>query len=313
MKKINFPYKICIPYHDRPEGGVYKFLKYFKTYLKRNHLSYTERLLSRYDILFINSFKTPYYIVKMLKLLKPGLKIIHRIDGAAEDYGRGKEWDVIQKKVNKITDLTIFQSKYSRYATRKKFHVISHDGPIIYNPVDTNLFKAAQKRFSTTTRPKIAHVTFSTNVKKGASNILQIAQKNPELDFILIGQFDPDQRVDLKNVRYTGVLDHHQVAKTLGSCHLFLFFSQNESCPNVVLEAMASGLPVLYLDSGATSELVGNTGKKTTEASFKNNFNTIWKNWPKWSTLARTRIEKNFSVEKIIPQYLNAVSGIMKK
>jgi glycosyltransferase involved in cell wall biosynthesis len=37
----------------------------------------------------------------------------------------------------------------------------------------------------------------------------------------------------------------------------YLITKHNDPCPNVVLEAMASGLPVLYSASGGVSELVG--------------------------------------------------------
>ncbi len=39
--------------------------------------------------------------------------------------------------------------------------------------------------------------------------------------------------------------------------HLLLHTKVNDPCPNVVLEAMASGLPVVYPASGGTVELVG--------------------------------------------------------
>ena len=137
--------KLCIPYPERNLGGMHTFLKYFKDYLRKHHIFFTPNIFSKYDVLFIISFMTPVWKVWLTKLLHPNIKIIQRIDGSAEDYGRGSKWDRIQSKVNKLADITIFQSEYSKYATREKFKVIKNDGPVIYNPVDTELFKPGQE------------------------------------------------------------------------------------------------------------------------------------------------------------------------
>ena len=42
--------------------------------------------------------------------------------------------------------------------------------------------------------------------------------------------------------------------------HVLLHTQMNDSCPSVVLEAMACGLPVVYPASGGTVELVGDVG-----------------------------------------------------
>ncbi len=42
----------------------------------------------------------------------------------------------------------------------------------------------------------------------------------------------------------------------LRRCHIFLFSQVNPPCPNALLEAVASGLPVVGFDSGAASELL---------------------------------------------------------
>jgi glycosyltransferase involved in cell wall biosynthesis len=44
------------------------------------------------------------------------------------------------------------------------------------------------------------------------------------------------------------------------SADLLFFPSEEEPCPNTPIEAMASGLPVLYHPSGGTPELVGDAG-----------------------------------------------------
>jgi glycosyltransferase involved in cell wall biosynthesis len=41
---------------------------------------------------------------------------------------------------------------------------------------------------------------------------------------------------------------------------VLLHTKYNDPCPTVVLEAMASGLPVAYSESGGTPELVGDAG-----------------------------------------------------
>lgn len=43
--------------------------------------------------------------------------------------------------------------------------------------------------------------------------------------------------------------------------HMFITFTYRDACPNVVVEAMALGLPVVGLDSGGVPELVGGAGE----------------------------------------------------
>ena len=47
---------------------------------------------------------------------------------------------------------------------------------------------------------------------------------------------------------------------------MFVFASQNEACSNALLEALACGLPALYVDSGSNAEVVGGGGIAFTDA-----------------------------------------------
>jgi glycosyltransferase involved in cell wall biosynthesis len=311
--KIDFPYKLCIPYKTLPRGGMYTFFGHVKKYLDRNGISYTENLFSFYDCLIINSFMTPFYKVKLRKILSPGLKIVHRIDGAAEDYGRGAEWDAIQKKVNKEVDLTIFQSQYGRSATYERFKAIDQDGPIIYNPVDTNLFSPGINQKGSKGKPKIAYVTFSTNAKKGLTEFITLAQQNTDLDFVMIGNCPEELKKDGGNIEYTGRLSQKDLAAKLSECHYFLFFSQNETCPNVVLEALSSGLVVLYLDSGGTAELVGKAGKSVTVETFRSQYELVESNWNELSVLSRKKCIDEFNLDYIIEKYLEVIKEMMER
>ena len=57
-------------------------------------------------------------------------------------------------------------------------------------------------------------------------------------------------------VTMRGPAEHGEVAEALGSADVFLHLSLGEGIPNVVLEAMAAGLPVVATDVGGTGEAV---------------------------------------------------------
>ena len=241
--------KICIPIEFKPHGGGFYFLKSFSYFLNKKGHEVTTSVTDRSDVLFTNHWMTSRG--KILKAVRcnPRIRIVQRIDGAAQDYGRKDDVDRRQRDVNLLADLTIFQSNYCRYSTREKFPIIAHDGPVIYNPVDTELFYPADKYVSLDSKVRVACVTWSTNPRKGAASVYEVAYRNLDTNFVLCGQYH--DAPNLANIHRHGVLTHQELATVLRTCHVMLTFSQNESCPNHVLEALASGLSILYQDSGA--------------------------------------------------------------
>ena len=60
----------------------------------------------------------------------------------------------------------------------------------------------------------------------------------------------------LPDAVFTGVLDRDGVADACASSDMFLFPSRTDTAGNVVLEAQASGLPVLATNAGGPQENV---------------------------------------------------------
>jgi len=63
--------------------------------------------------------------------------------------------------------------------------------------------------------------------------------------------------VDSADVELLETKSPAETADLLRDSRFLLFPSRDEACPNVVVEALACGVPVLYHDSGGTPELCG--------------------------------------------------------
>ena len=289
---------------------MYTFLANLVAYLERRGIAWTRALDPDADVLFANSWVVPYATLARAKRRSPALRVVHRIDGAAQDYGRPADADREQARANLVADLTVFQSCYARHACTEKFRIIANDGPVIYNPVDVATFApdgdrapwAGERRF----RARIASVAWSTNRRKGTWRIDDLAAAHPDLEFVLGGRFEGI--AERPNVRRLGHLTRSALAAALRSCDLFLDLSENEACPNVVLEALASGLPVVHRDSGGVPELVGGCGAAWTTGSFGDAIASILGRRGELAHAARARAVETFSPDVVFPRYLEAIA-----
>ena len=300
--------KLCIPIDYRPEGGMYTFIAGFTAFLEQNGVPLTRRLDDEFDVLFVNSWAVPFEAVRDVKRARPSVRVVQRVDGAAVDYGRMDDADARQARVNLLADLTIFQSVYSRHSVREKYRVIVQDGPVILNPVDVAAFAPdGPRREFGGSGPRVITVCWSTNRLKGTWQIDRLAAENPDVTFVLAGRFEHIGRHD--NVQRLGHLGRDDLAAALRSCDAFLNLSENDPCPNVVIEALASGLPVVFRDSGGVPELVGDCGVALDRPGFRAALDAVLVRRPELSRQARRRAETTFASSIVFPQYVGAIAA----
>jgi glycosyltransferase involved in cell wall biosynthesis len=297
--------RFCIPIPFRPEGGGQYFLQNFRNYVAEQGHSATMDVTEPHDVLFTNHWVVPLHVVFKAIRHNQNVRIVQRIDGSANDYGRYSDADARQHEVNEIADLTIFQSEYCRWSTREKFPVIGQDGPVIHNPVDLCGFNPEGPREELPGRLRLASVAWSTNPRKGAASIYAVANAHPNIDFFLCGRFECPPA--LPNLHPLGVLGRERLASVLRSCHGLLTFSENEACPNHVLEALATGLPVMYRDSGAMAEIIGDCGIAITVGSFGSEVPRLLNDWPSWRARSRDRAVECFNPKRVFARYLEVI------
>ncbi len=83
-------------------------------------------------------------------------------------------------------------------------------------------------------------------------------ERNPSVKFVVVGS-GPDQdelKERMPNALFLGKKTGHELAKIYASNDLFMFPSISETFGNVVLEALASGLPVVTAAEGGPVDIV---------------------------------------------------------
>ena len=175
-------------------------------------------------------------------------------------------------KVHAAADYVFYQSEFCQHPAERFLGERAGRSEILYNAVDTRHFTpdvaAAQNR----------PLTFLATGKFGASTAYRLSSsiaglavaRTAGLDVRLriAGLIEPAvestarAQVDTLGVSnfvtFSGPYTGTQAPDVYRSAHAYLITKhKNDPCPNAVLEAMASGLPILYSASGGVPEQVG--------------------------------------------------------
>lgn len=244
-------------------GGPHTFMRNLKTYLDKAQYPYTNNFLSG-KAMFFPIFDTRP-VVMLYKVL--GRPIIQRLDGV---YYPSKNGDLYVRRnwrmkevYQKYADFFVFQSDYSRRQCFEMFGEINKDRyAIIVNGVNTGIFYPAGNKI----KDKLDKVHFITtgrfrNLDMLVPIIKALDNLKDSLDFKLtiVGSVENEalkEYLDRNYIDFVGSRNMPEVADLLRQADIYLFSSLNPPCPNAVVEAVSSGLPVVAFDDGAMPELV---------------------------------------------------------
>ncbi|TNE68470.1 glycosyltransferase, partial [bacterium] len=219
------------------------------------------------------SFDSYVQEVEGWKKKNPKIKIVQRLDDRYRLLCKVYGLDKTVRRLNELSDATIFQTKYCKSIYDKGVQTIfgfedayeTVNPHIIYNGVDTEIFTSIGDTFELKGKIKIAHVATTGMTRKGLGKFLEVAhllKDNPEIQFYLVGrqELDPVYGKDIplfKNVtKLPHTSDRFELAKWYRSFDMLLYPTIKDCSPNVVLEAMSCGLPVIAANSGGTPELI---------------------------------------------------------
>ena len=192
-----------------------------------------------------------------------GARILHRLDERIDPGERGSRRRKHRRilALNAWADVTVFQSEF----------VHQNVGPftsapascVIHNGVDPGVFAPVGPTVRLDGSPAALHVSWSVGESKRLDRIPELLDVGPPgLRLHCVGRHAETGAAWLSHPRVSilGPRSRTEIAALMRGADLLFFPSELEPCPNTPLEAMASGLPVLYHASGGTPELLGDAG-----------------------------------------------------
>ena len=251
------------------KSGVGRAIKHQMKALELNNVDYTTDPNDDYDIIHINTI-FPESLSRAKKAKKQGKKIVYHAHSTEEDFRNSftfsnqlaplfKTW---LKTCYKIADIIVTPTPYSK----RLLENYNIDKPIvaISNGIELDFFKKNEedgkkfrRDFGFSDDDKIIISVGLYIERKGILDFVELAKRFPEYKFVWFGYLSlnlvpPKIRkaveTELPNLYFPGYVPREELRKAYSGANLFLFPTLEETEGIVLLEALASKIPVLIRD-----------------------------------------------------------------
>ena len=196
----------------------------------------------------------------------PDLKQVHtiHIDLDPESDARSKYKRPLLRSADAVVAV-------SEHTARTAERWIDADVQVIYNGIDITYFRPGRDVPDVLSAQENGSPFFlfvgKYEPRKRVTDVVSVAERVPEATFLLRGSGSLEEEISsrtegLQNVWLLDHLSKNTLAQLYANVTGFIFPSTREGCPTAVLEAMASGTPVVGYRATSMPELVthGETG-----------------------------------------------------
>jgi len=211
------------------------------------------------------------------------IALVYNQNGVAYPAWHGPGWERTNRPMARLlhgADYVFYQSAFCRRSADRYLGPRTGPSGVLHNPVDTDHY---HPRAPTGGPPRPEGLTLllggnqyeAYRLRSALEILAELRHTRDDARLIVAGRLcwlkDPvmceqqarawAQELDLvKHVTWYGPYTQEQAVSLYHSVDILLHTQYNDSCPGIVLEAMACGLPVVYSASGGVGELVGDAG-----------------------------------------------------
>ena len=247
-------------YYEKPKNKILSLIRFYRANMKALKLCKKPdmihvHILTRLGVIaWIQKLlhKIPYIITEHWSRYLPG-----------NDFGgflRKMFTKIVVRNAETVTTVT------ENLAIAMKNHGLKNDNYVVLpNVVNLDMFHISERGNNPC---KIIHISCFEDKSKNISGLLEslkmIEEKGIDFQCTLIGEGmdlelmkEKAQNLQLINkVSFTGLMEGQKLADELSSGDFLVLSSNYENMPVVILEALASGLPVVSTNVGGIKEMI---------------------------------------------------------
>lgn len=261
--------KISIGSHvvKGPWGGGNLFVINLSNYLiKMGHKVIYDLVDDDIDIILLtdprgkNSSSSSYDhidIQKYKKFVNPNAVVVHRIN-ECDERKQTTGLNDFYLRASEVANKVVFVSEWLRniflnigMSSNKSSVILSGSDKDIFNNINSSIWKKDSKL-------KIITHHWSANLNKGYAvyklldDLISTKKWKDKIEFTYVGNIS--EEFNLVNTKIIPPKEGDELAKILKDYHLYVTGSINEPSGNHHIEGAQCGLPILFLDSGGTTE-----------------------------------------------------------
>jgi glycosyltransferase involved in cell wall biosynthesis len=240
------------------EGGMVKFQRLQTVFPNRPR---------DFNLLYLGSSSLPSDEQAVIRLAKRrSAPVVVNQNGVAYPGwagGRTEELNARLRDVLAAADHVIYQSAFCKTAADRFLGEPRGAWEVLHNAVDTSEFTPAPEPPA---GGRVLLLAGDQTQPYRLGTALRTLALLPEVRLLVTGTLIEDGRALAEQlgvgdrVLFTGRYAQRDAPSVYRRAHVLLHPKVNDPCPNVVLEALACGLPVVHSASGGTPELVGDAG-----------------------------------------------------
>jgi glycosyltransferase involved in cell wall biosynthesis len=196
--------------------------------------------------------------------------IVLNQDGVGYPGWAGKRTEAVNRPLRRAlaaADHVLYQSSFCKRSADEFLGEPSGSWEILPNAVDVQRFTpAAEPARDGPVLMLGGDQTQAYRLELGLRTLAALLRIHPAIRLLITGRLVSNPEPLLSDLGLTGRVElvgrysQSEAPALYRRAHLLLHTKVNDPCPNVVLEAMACGLPVVYPASGGTVELVADEG-----------------------------------------------------
>ena len=331
--------RICIfPRVDGP-GGVTSFRLKFENGLRSRGIDITNDPTEDVDVVLV--LAGTRFLLPLWRARRQGKRIVQRLDGinwihrarwagprytVRAIYGNANISFIRRRLANQV----IYQSQFIKHWWEDWYKPARVPASVIINGVDLKRYtpQGLHERPSMHYRLLVVEGSLAGAQNYGITNAVNLANalsKKYKIELMIVGKVDgrTKNKLGFQNafrIQFMDTVQREHIPWLMRSSHALFSAEVNPPCPNSVIEALACGLPVVGFDTGSLSELVrGDAGRlvpyganewklqRPDISTLANATMKVFDEQDRFRTLARTRAESFFDVDKMVDEYLKVL------